>query len=179
MRKKLFVAQLVLPVLKPNSVPRCTYPLWCMCAKFEGNLIMRWCFIAIYCKCAKRKYIYNNLKKMSEFLRACVSGMPGWFSSNLVCSGHLHSKIWFCLDKIMKLFHLICDMFIVMLLVNWCLFNHKDILVQLIHTSVFQNINYTLHDNSVMAYLLSLLFNYYPSPDVQLYLWLLTDISPL
>ena len=66
-----------------------------MHAKFEGNPIMRMHFMAVFCKCTKRKR--KKKKKMSDFLKAYVSGTVDaiYFRSGMcflpICQ-HLHSE---------------------------------------------------------------------------------------
>ena len=57
-----------------------------MHAKFEGNLITRLHFMAVFCKCVKRRK-ENKIKKMSDFLKAYISGMADmiYFKSGM-CS---------------------------------------------------------------------------------------------
>ena len=67
-----------------------------MCAKFEGNPITCLSFMAVFCKCAKRKG-RKKTKKMSNFLKAYISGMADaiYFRSGMcslsICR-HLHSE---------------------------------------------------------------------------------------
>ena len=57
-----------------------------MCAKLKGNWIPHLRFMAVFCKCAKRRR--KKTKKMSDFLKAYISGTAGamYFRFDLVWS---------------------------------------------------------------------------------------------
>jgi len=53
--EKSFIIPSILLVFKPNLVPKCTLYPFLMRAKFEGNPITRLHFMAVFCKCTKRR----------------------------------------------------------------------------------------------------------------------------
>ena len=48
-----------------------------LCVEFEGNLITCLCFMAVFCKCAKRREKKKKKEEMSNFLKAHISKMAG------------------------------------------------------------------------------------------------------
>ena len=72
-------------VFKPNLVPRSLL----MCAKFEENLITRLRFMAVFCKCVKkrrkRKGRKKKQRKWATFWRLIFQEWLTQFTSGLVC----------------------------------------------------------------------------------------------
>ena len=72
-----------------------------MCAKFEGNLITRVCFMAVFCKCAKRRERKRKNQENEQLFETYISGMADaqiWymFFPNMPAPAQ---QIWSCLVK--------------------------------------------------------------------------------
>ena len=86
-------------VFQPKLVPRCAFiPPFCV-PNFKG-IGYEFAFYSSFCKCAKRgrKIRRKKTKKLSQFLKSHISGMPE--SISLKCGmwsaevgGNVHSKI--------------------------------------------------------------------------------------
>ena len=73
-----------------------------MCAKFEGNLITRLHFIAVFCKCAKRKRKKGKEEKKNEKKERFFEGLyfrNGWRNLFQAYMPAPTQRIWSCLVK--------------------------------------------------------------------------------
>ena len=84
--EKSFITLQILLVFKQKLVQDVPYISFNQCVP---NLCI---FMAVFCKCVKRRTIIKRMKKMSDFLKAHISGMAGaiYFRSSmcflLICS---------------------------------------------------------------------------------------------
>ena len=87
-------------VFQPKLVPRCAFipPSVCQISRQSDNAFA---FYSSFCKCAKRgrKIRRKKTKKLSQFLKSHISGMPEAISLkfgmwSIEVGGNVHSKIY-------------------------------------------------------------------------------------